>query len=431
MTAGLPPVRVEQALRLLPEIEALAPLRAVLVAAARADNLAQWQSSAPYLTVGKRGVQPAELRPAIPRAVRRIAEHLSVLYDCYVQALECQQRRDGAGAVAALLRAGDREEAVGRLAPARAWYEVALTVSEGLQERRPEIETLRVLGHLALRQGHYAVAARAYQRSFVLAEAEFDQAGAIAACQGLGNVALAQGQWQGARAWCARGLRLAEAAGDAVRIGQIEHQLAVLALRQGDHATAVKHLGCGRERFEQLGDALEMARVLNTEGLLEAQLNRHSRASGAYLEALAWAHRRETDPGLEVSIRLNLAELYLQTGRPFEAEQEMRRAEELAIAQNLTSRLIQIYSLMGKLRGQQGDETGFVFFEQAIELCRTLDRAPVLEGQVYYEYGLFRSLLGQREEARAYLETAREMFESLGGGVELERVTSELQRISA
>ncbi|MBI4421800.1 MAG: hypothetical protein HY560_13335, partial [Gemmatimonadetes bacterium] len=50
---------------------------------------------------------------------------------------------------------------------------------------------------------------------------------------------------------------------------------------------------------------------------------------------------------------------------------------------------------------------------------------------VYYEYGLFRGRLGQREEAKAYLERAREVFESVGGGPELERVAAELQRISA
>ncbi|MBI4420420.1 MAG: tetratricopeptide repeat protein, partial [Gemmatimonadetes bacterium] len=379
----LPMVRVEQALRLLPEIEVLAPLRALLVAVARTDDLAQWQSAGPYLTVGKRGVQPAELQKEIPRALSRIGEHLSVLYQCYVQALECQQGRDSAGAVAALLKAGEREESMSRLSQARAWYEVALALSEGLQDRRPEIEALRVLGALGLRQGRYGSAARAFQRSFVLAEAQFDQPGAIAACQGLGNVETAQGQWQGARAWYGRGLRLAEASGDGLSVGQLQHQLAALALRQGDHAAATEHLGRARQRFEELGNAVEMARLLNTEGLLEADLNRQGRASGAYMEALAWAQRSAPDHGLEVSIRLNLADLYLRTNRAYEAAQEMRRAEAVAIAQNLTPRLIEIYTFMGKLCGQQNDETGFVFFEQALELCRTLDRTPLLEGQVY------------------------------------------------
>ena len=428
---AVPPVRVEQALRLLPELEVLAPLRAVLLSAARADDRTQWGSSGPYLTVGKRGVQPADLRQELGDVVRRVTEHLAALYDGYLEALEKQQRRDGAGAVAALLGAGQREEGVGRLAAARAWYEVALTVSEGLPDRRAEIETLRILGHLAMRQGRHGVAARAYQRSFVLAEAQYDQAGAISAAQGLGSVALAQGQWQGARAWYHRALRLADAAGNPSSLGQINLQLAGLALRQGDHSVAQEHLGRARETFETLGDALEMARVLNTEGQLEAELNRQGRAAGAYREALAWAQRGRREAGLEVTIRSNLAELSLRAGRSLEAEEELRRAEQLAIANNLTPRLIEIYARMGRIRGIQGDETAFVFFEQALELCRTLDRSPILEGQVYHEYGVFRSRLGQREEARAYLERAREVFESMGGGPELDEVKAELLRISA
>src|SRR2546423_15085661 len=93
----------------------------------------------------------------------------------------------------------------------------------------------------------------------------------------------------------------------------------------------------------------------------------------------------------------------------------MRRAEQVAIAGNLTGRLVQIYTLMGKLRGRQLDETGFVFFEQAIELSRMLEPSPTTEAQVYVEYGLFRERLGQREEARPYLGRPRGAHGSVGG----------------
>jgi tetratricopeptide (TPR) repeat protein len=428
---GLPAVRVEQALRILPELEVLAPLRSVLVAAARADDLAQWGPSGPYLTLGKRGVQPEELRREIPKAIERVATHLTALFEHYIEALEARQGRNGVATVAALLKAGAREESVERLAQARAWYEVALTVSEELQDRKPEIETLRVLGRLGLRQGRYGVAARAFQRSFVLAEAEFDQVGAIAACQGLGEVDMTQGEWRGARAWFARGHRLAEAAEDEARLGAIEHQLAMLALREGDLRAAEDQLGRSHMRLEKIGDAEHLAEVLNTNGRIEAALNRHGRAANAYREALAWLRKGTGNPGVEISIRLNLAEMHLQGDHILEAEEETRRAEALAIRENLPRRLIQIYSLMGRLRGHQNDENGFIFFENAVELCRSIDCPPALEGDVYYDYGLFMSKLGRRDEARGYLERAREIFESVGGASELARVRTELQKMSA
>src|SRR5204863_516214 len=91
---GPPPVRVEKALALMPELEALAPLRALLVSIARPDEATLWSSSGPYLTLGKRGVHPDELRRRMPQAFHRITEHLQALFKAYVEALECQQRAD-------------------------------------------------------------------------------------------------------------------------------------------------------------------------------------------------------------------------------------------------------------------------------------------------------------------------------------------------
>src|SRR5438128_6256939 len=109
---GLPPVRVERALGLLPDLEVLNPLRALLVSISRPDERALWSSSGPYLTLGKRGIQPDELRRRMPQAFHRITEHLQALFKAYVEALECQQQSDPGGAVAALLRAGRLEEDV-------------------------------------------------------------------------------------------------------------------------------------------------------------------------------------------------------------------------------------------------------------------------------------------------------------------------------
>ena len=174
-----------------------------------------------------------------------------------------------------------------------------------------------------------------------------------------------------------------------------------------------------------------MARVLLTQGLLESDLGLAARAASAYREALAWTHRSRPDTGLEVFIRLNFARLHLAENRFLEAEQEIRRAEQLAIAGNLIRRLVQIYSLLGRLRGLQGDENGFVFFEQSIQFARMLDLFPVVEAQAYHEYGAFRLLLGQRDESRSYLERARTLFELAGASAELERVKDDLRRVSA
>jgi tetratricopeptide (TPR) repeat protein len=426
-----PPVRVDKALGLLPELEALAPLKALLVSIARPNDGALWSSSGPYLTLGKRGIQPGELARQVPQAFHQITEHLGGLYKAYIAALECEQQGDGPGVALALIRAGQIEESVGRFSQARAWFDVARGVSETLQDRRPEVESLRALGQLALTAGEYVDGARHFQRALALAEAEFDQAGAIAACEGLGAAALGQGQLEGAHAWYARGLRLAEASGDRRSLGRLERQLSTLARRQGDLAKARDHLARARELIESSGRPDEMARILHAQGQLEAWLGRHTAAAAAYREALAWTQRAPRDMGLELDIRLGLSDLLLDTARLLEAEEEMRRAEQVAIAGHATRGLVQVYTLMGKLRGRQQDETGFVFFEEAIVLNDTLGPPGAAAARVYLEYALFREAVGQVDEARAYLERARELFKAAGETGELERAEAELQKMSA
>lgn len=427
--AQAPPVRVDKALSLLPDLEVLAPLRALLVSIARPDERTLWSSSSPYLTLGKRSVQPEELARRMPQAFHQITEHLQALYRAYVGALECEQRGDGAGVATALLRAGYLEKEVGRVPQARTWFDLARSVSETLQDRRPEVESLGALGTLALAVREHANGARYFQRALALAEAAFDQAGAIGACEGLGDAAMWQGEWLGAQAWYARGLRLAEASNDRRSLGRLERQMGVLARRQGDLAAAGDHLRRAREWFEG-GLPEEMARVLNEQGQLETQLGRSAAAGAVYREALAWVQRASRDLDLELAIRLGLAGLLLETARLLEAEEEMRRAEQVAIAGHSRRGLVQVYTLMGKLRGRQQDETGFVFFEEAIQLCRTLGSATA-EAQVYLEYGLFQEQVGQMDEARAYLERAREIFASAGDAGERDRADAELQKMSA
>lgn len=424
-------LRVEQALRLLPDTEALAPLRALLIATSRPDEESVWASSGPYLTVGKRRVQPEELRRQVPQLLRRISDHVAVLYAAVVEALEMQERGEGLGTVRALLKGGEREESTSRFGQASAWYEVALELSEGLRERQAEIETLLRLGRVSMHLGRYEEGGRYHQRAFVLAEAEFDPSATILAAQGLGEIALAQGAYGGAESWYARGLSLAEAASDAPRVAQLHRRLGDVARRKGDLESARARLRQAREILARLADWKELARTWNGEGQLEVELARYEDARVAYRKALeALGRMEEGDPSLEASIRADLADLYVRMDRFLEAEDELRRAEETAIAHNLARRLIRVYSLMGKLAARQGDETGFVFFEKALELCRASGEAPLLEGQVYFEYGAFRAQLGEREEARAHLERARQILEPLGDVPELGQVRIELERLS-
>ncbi len=423
-------MKVEQALRLLPDLEALVPLRARVLSSARVDELNAWAGASPYLTIGRRELSPAELRRRNAQTFHLVTEHLAGLYDAYIDALDSLEHEDPAGAVSALLRAGRHELAAERAPQAVAWFEVALELAAGLPNRRPEIQGLLALAEDQWHLARFDAAARHAQRALALAEAEFDQPGAIAACRLLGSAALDRAEWSGARAWFARALRLAEATDDRRRIAEIRFCQGELARRSGA-AGAADHLRAARELFEREGDARRVAEVLNAQGLLAAAAGDYPAAAASYREALAWARRGDRDHRFPVEIRMNLAALHLSADRLLEAETELRRAEDLAIGANLPGRLASIYVLLGSLHGHQHDDTGFVFFEQAIELARSVVASPRLEAEAYAAYGDFKRRLGQQEEADAYLERAREIFRAAGLAPGSEPVGRSIGELSA
>ena len=421
--ATLRPLRVEQVLRLLPDIDALAPLRASVV------STSQVGTSEPYLTVGKRFVEATDLRELVPMAVARFTRHLAELYDAAVEALEAMERSNLAGAARALLRAGQREEAVGRDTAARAWYEIALQLSEQLRDRRPEFESLRRLGALEALHGSLETAARLYQRSLALAEAELDHDSAALACRGLAEVALSRGSWQGAESWFAKGLQLARdnpSMSALLMVGR-----ATVACRRGDLAAAESALRGASDAFLELAQDEGLARMHMAWGLLDTHRGQHADALLHYQEALARVRTGERNLRLEMEIRFNVCELYLDWGRLPDAEDAIRRAEEMAISHNLNRELAHIYILIGRVRGRQGDESGFIFFEKAVELCRGREPAPRIEAEAYVEYGLFKEALGEHEESPAYFERAREILQALGDGSSLARIDDQLARLQS
>lgn len=430
LTPGMrPPLRVEQALRLLPDVDDLAPLRGFVVSlsSTRAGGSEGWMAAEPNRTIGKRTLDPAALRARVPQVLSHVTDRVAALYDAAVDALESEQSGDLSQAVRALVRAGEYEERSMRHAQAHAWYRQALGLAEQLRDRQPEMEALCHLGRLEATRGYLDEGARAFQRSLALAEAESDNEHAAAACSGLGDVLAAQSQWGGAEAWYQRGFQYAKS--NRALLAALSLGLGDAALRRGQPGDAAEHLQRALEVYEALGDDAGMIRALLARGALEAAQGRSAEVLISYREALNRLPLAKADPLLEIAVRLRLAELYLDLGRLPDSENEARRAEEIAIAQQLPRSLARVYVIMGRLRGRQGDENGFVFFEQAIELCRSGEPARRLEADVYREYATFRTTMGDRHEARAYLERARDLLEPFGDDVALERIDQDLRQL--
>src|SRR5207244_629555 len=144
VVTGPPPVRVEKALALMPELEALAPLRALLVSIARPDEATVWSSSGPYLTLGKRGVPPDERRRRMPRAAG--GRH------CQRWRGVAEAEFGQAGATAASEGLGDVAVAQGQWGGAQAWYSRGLRLAEAASDAPHAGRLERQLGVLARKQ---------------------------------------------------------------------------------------------------------------------------------------------------------------------------------------------------------------------------------------------------------------------------------------
>ena len=381
----------------------------------------------PNRTIGKRTLDPAALRAQVPQVLSHVTGRVAAIYAASVDALEAEQNGDLSQAVRALVRAGEYEERGVRYAQAHAWYRQALGIAEQLRDRQPEMEALCHLGRLEATRGYVDEGARAFQRSLALAEAESDNEHAAAACKGLGDVLAAQSQWAGAEAWYSRGLKYAK--GNRSLAAALSLGLGEAALRQSKLTEAAEHIQRALETYEALEDDAGVTQTLLTRGLLEGAQGRAADVLTSYRDALNGLPMASADPGLEIVVRLRLAELYLELGRLPDSENEARRAEEIAITHQLARWLARVYVIMGRLRGRQGDDNGFVFFEQAIELCRSGEPARRLEADVYREYATFRTTMGDRHEARAYLERARDLLEPFGDDVALERIDQGLRQL--
>jgi tetratricopeptide (TPR) repeat protein len=419
-------VKVEQALRLLPDVDLASPLHSVLIASARPEGN-DWSGSSEYATLGKRDVSASDVRAAMAQSLESANRHYGDLYERLATAMELLEKNDGPGAVTKFLENGESEQGFGRLEQADGWYHVARTVAEELDERQPEVDALIASGQLAVMAGYYEKAARAFQRGLALADAEEDRGASAQAAKGLGDVALRQASWNGAQVWFTRALKLAEMMADRDLTAEIHHSKGELARRMDDLPAARDELVIARDSFETLGEARNMARVLTTMGLVETQAGDQPKATAAFLEALAWARRAPTtNQSLQAFIRLQIAKLYLGQQRYLEADEELRRVERIALDARHWSRLAHVYSLLGSSKGRQGDENGFIFFEEALKLARMLPQWPIVEARVRRDYAAFKQQLGSPVEARAHLERALEIFTQVGATADANGVKAEL-----
>ena len=137
-----------------------------------------------------------------------------------------------------------------------------------------------------------------------------------------------QRDWQAAREDVERALELAEGLSDRRAAAQVYFQASLVAEREGHWVLARSYAERARAYYEELADRENVGRLLNNLGGLTYLLGKPDQA----IEYLQDSLRVLLDEGIDeeaAHVITSLAEIYVDTGRPAEAETQARRALEM------------------------------------------------------------------------------------------------------
>ncbi len=410
-------VTLDRLLGALPELSELAVLRSALLSASTVDATRAWSHSSAYATYDKRLLSSPGLEEAVRAAAQIAHTRVDRLYGTLTRTLAALRVGNLEAAAAELLLVGEQLAAEENPGAASAWFEAADRVAAQAANHALRARAQRNRGLLNVNRGAPDEAAAAYRASLELAAVAQDIEAQVVALTGLGIVAGYQGRtpealhhFEAALVLCADNFPR--------RRAQLFTNMAVLLGEEGAFDEASARLADASALWAHFTDA-DRCGWYNSRGLLVLNRGDLEMAEGILHQALGLAHS-EFERAMVLD---NLAELFIRQGNLSEAEALARSAEEAALRASAPQALATVYIRLGKIFRLRDDANGVTFFEKTLEICRQRSY-PHTEANAYLEYGIFRRLHGDIEEARSHLARARQLFGDLGAA-RLERAAQE------
>jgi tetratricopeptide (TPR) repeat protein len=368
------PLRVDQAVRLLPGVDGLGPLISEVMAGSRPHPSRTWTGSGELGTVGDRLVGPDPLTGPLEARILEEQERVAERLRAGARVVALLQEGDSQRATDELLEHAGREEGWGRHTDAEAWALAAARLGRESDAHRLA-EALRRAARSARNLGRSREAGLRYEDAFRVARERGEHGHALVAAVGRGNVAVDLGRWEEAEGWYGRAQALLAAGAPPLNEAwQIHQNLGIVRRERGDLEGAERHL---REAEEGLGPEPSpegLTEVANGWGLLLLARGRPRDAELKFRSALA----RAEAPLARVVVRVNLGEALLAQGRTLDATEEGRRAEAETLAHGLLARLPEVYRLLGSAAHAEGKADAFLFPERALAVIRD-NRLPAYE----------------------------------------------------
>lgn len=408
-------------------MDELEVLRLRMIAAAVPDPGRAWDSSSAYATVDKRILTPEDVERSIAAAEDALRKYVAFLHDGLRPVFHSFFGGDLDDTARHLVALGERHEESGRARGARQCYEAAVTLALPLPDRAPLMLAMRRLGRVAMSLGEFQEATAHYERSVQLARDSGDLRAEVMALTGVGNVSMYQGRWVRAQQIYAEALELAEARPEEflVERGQLFNNLGNVATRMNRLDEAEEWLSRGLDLWKTVDSPTDHAVCRVNLGHLREAQGRHDDARAAYEVVMSLP----VPPSLKALAGADLAATLLKDGYVAQAEDLARVSEEHAIQSGSPYTMGYMYRNLGNLARARGDEDGFTFFEKALQIAREKGY-PSLEAETLVDYAELRRRSGGMEEAQAYLEHARTLFEQLGSPQKLadaERALAEIR----
>jgi Flp pilus assembly protein TadD len=177
----------------------------------------------------------------------------------------------------------------------------------------------------------------------------------------------------------------------------------------------------------ELDDPHGVLPVENGRAMLLVARGRLDEAEAAYRRSL----EGQGSPSLRGSVLVNLAECLLLKGSLREAEAAGRELERTAVVHRLAPLLPYVYRGLGAIARARGDDEGFVFYEQVLDLCRDGGYPPIELAVTQHDYALLEADHGRLESAAARLGEALDTYRRLGTRPETERAEADLAAVRA
>jgi len=232
------------------------------------------------------------------------------------------------------------------------YYNKALGIWKGLENKKKQAGVLNNIGSVYKDQGDYESAIDYYNLSLRIAEEIGDKKGITAYLNNLGIVYKVLGDYESAIDHYTRSLRIGEEIGEKRAIANALNNIGLICSDQGDYESAIDHYTRSLKIKEEIGDKKGIAGSLNNIGNIYHDQGDYELAIAYYIRCLKIDEEMGYKKGIAISLN-NIGNIYYEQGN-YESAMD-NHVRSLKIKQEINDKRgvsISLYNMGQVFRGK-------------------------------------------------------------------------------